>query len=76
VDLFDELTRARLVRLGQEIAVVDSIVGSSARVRRAGQTNPTRPIRIATGLTLSVGDRVLVQRLGGNINTAMIVAKV
>lgn len=58
-----------------ETATVDSVAGSYARVKRAGQTVATRLIPVAPGVTVAPADKVQVLKLNGNINTALITGK-
>lgn len=54
-----------------------AVVGSGvATVYRPGQTTATRPIPIASGLTVVAGDVVELHKFAGNINTALIARKV
>ncbi len=59
-----------------ETATVSEVGAGEARVKRAGQTNETRLIPVADGLTVLVDDVVQVIKFNGNINTALIVRKI
>ena len=59
-----------------ETAEVTDISGTTAKVKRAGQTSSTKYLPIASGVTVNVGDIVQLQRYNGNINTAVIVQKI
>ncbi len=61
-----------------EIASVSTVGpgGKTVRIKRQGQAIETRFLPVATGVTgLAVGSRVVLTRLGGDLNTAFISAK-
>lgn len=57
-----------------ELAVVDSVNGSTARIKRQGQT-ATIPVPIRSGLTVVANDVVYVERRHGSLLWASIVDK-
>ncbi len=63
------------IRLQVEIAEVASVVGATATVKRQGQTAATRALPVAVGLNVAAGERVILLRPGGDLNAAVIVAK-
>lgn len=66
-------TVAKVSQTTSEVAVVTEIVGNEVRVQRQGQTVSTRFIRLSGDVTApAVGARVLVTKLNGSINTALI----
>jgi hypothetical protein len=75
----DALIKSNLRDVTQtEVAEVSEVAGDglSARVKRQGQTAETKLLKIAAGLTVVVGDRVQLVRIGGDLNTAYIAAVV
>ena len=68
----------QLVGQRQEIitAEVTATGAGTAKVRRAGQTNSTKSLPVADGVTVNVNDWAEVVMLGGNINTAYVSKKV
>ena len=59
-----------------ETAEVTDVDGTTAKVKRAGQTNSTKYLPVASGVTVIVGDVVQLVKYNGNINTALITGKV
>jgi hypothetical protein len=58
-----------------EIAEVGTVTGNMATVKRKGQTEETKTLPIVAGLTLAPGNRVVLLRLNGDLNSAVIIAK-
>ena len=63
------------IRLQVEIAEVASVSGATATVKRQGQTTTTKALPVALGLNLAAGERVILLRPGGDLNAAVIAAK-
>lgn len=59
-----------------EIAVIAEVSGTNARVKRQGQTVATRFLPLLSGVTVVVGDRVILQKPGADINRGYIERKV
>ena len=59
-----------------ETATVTAVDGTTAKVQRVGQTNSTKYLPVADGVTVIVGDVVQVLKLNDNINTGLITAVV
>ena len=62
----------------QEIitAEITATGSGTARVRRAGQTNSSKSLPVASGVTVTAADWVEVVMLNGNINTGLISRKI
>lgn len=64
---------AKVAATTSEVAVVTEVVGNQVRVQRQGQTTSTRLISVSADAPApAVGARVLVTKLNGSINTALI----
>lgn len=48
----------------------------TAKVRRAGQTNSTKSLPVASGVTVTIGDWVQVMLYNSDINTGVITQKI
>lgn len=66
--------------IGQKNEVITAEVTATgtgtAKVRRAGQTNSSKSLPVASGVTVSANDWVEVILLNGNINTGVITRKI
>ena len=69
------LVQSMLASIQVEIAVVAAVDGTTATVRRQGQTATTKALPSAIGLNLTIGDRVILLRPGGDLNAAIIATK-
>lgn len=58
-----------------EIAEVVTVDGATASVKRQGQTAETRKFPVVSGLTVLATNRVVLLRPGGDLNSAIIIAK-
>lgn len=64
---------AKVTQTTSEVAIVTAVAGNQVRVQRQGQTTSTRLISVSADTTMpAVNARVLVTKLNGNINTALI----
>ena len=70
------LVQSMLASIQVEIAVVAAVDGTTATVYRQRQAVATRAFPAAVGLNLTAGDRVALLRPGGDLNAAIIAAKV
>lgn len=58
-----------------EIAVVDQVVSGKVKVIRNDQQTPTKPLAVLDHVSPSVGDNVLLLRIGKSINSAVVIGK-
>jgi len=70
------LIQSMLVKSQIEIVEIATVNGDAATVLRQGQTVETKEFPAAIGLNLATGERVILLRPGGDLNAALIIAKV
>ncbi len=70
------LMQSMLVKSQIEIVEIATVNGDAATALRQGQTVETKEFPAAIGLNLATGERVILLRPGGDLNAALIIAKI